>query len=1073
MWLIRMAMSRPITLMVAVIAIVLGSILAITRMKVDIFPDMNLPVIYVIQPYGGMAPGQMEGYLVTPYEQHFLYITGVDHLESRSIQSTSVIGIYFQPGTNMADAMAQTMAQVYRSHSYMPPGTVAPFVLRYDAGNVPVGYIVMSSKTRSVADIQDKAFVRVRPIVSTIPGASTPPPFGGNQRSIVFHADPERLQQYHLNPNEIVDAIVTGNTIVPSGIVRTGTLQRMSVLNSVAGDIKDLLYLPVRRGAGPTVFLGDLGRIEDSTDIPTGYALVNGREMVYIAVSKRADASTLSVVNAVKAAMPKIRNIMPEDVRVEFEFDQSKYVTQAITGLLFEGGLGALLTGFVVLLFLRDWRSSLIVVLNIPFALLSSVVALALCGQTINIMTLGGLSLAVGILVDEATVAIENIHAHLARGTPLLTAIYEASLEVVTPRLLAMLSVISVFVPSFFMTGTTQALFIPLSLAVGFAMVASYLLSNTFVPVMAAWLLDPSQYKHHSEQPTGIFARVMQVHTSALETLMKVRLPVVAGYFAVSLATCALLFPVLGRELFPAGNPSVIQMRLKAPSGTRFEETEKISNRVLQMVKDEVGENNVEVSIGYAGTQPPQYAISNVYIWTSGPHEALLMVEMKEGAHVQVAALKERLRARVARELPSVKLSFEAGDIVSQIMNFGAPTPIKINVSGPDFNRDRDYADRIYANLVKLADLRDVTIVQPLNYPTVSVNVSRERAGQLGVTMQDVGNALVSATYSSRFVAPVYWEDHKNGQSYQVQVDVPQHKMVDIADVENVPVMHSLNEHPAYVRDVAEVSYGDVVGEYDRHNMQRMVSITANIAGDDLARAAQHVQEAIDAAGKPPRSVSVAVKGQVPTLSATTISLAGGLCFAVVSILLMLIAYFQSIGLAFVVVSVVPAIVAGVVIMLLLTGTTVNIQSFMGAIMSIGVGVANSILIVVWQETKRRAGESVHDATVHGAASRLRPVVMTSLAMIAGMIPMALGLSEGGDRTAPLGRAVIGGLTCSTFTVLLIVPLIFSMVQAKARTRSPSLLPEDQEPVPAALPVVASGGPLLDSAADSTEEIGS
>ena len=1039
MWLIRLAMRRPVTIMVAIVTILLSSVLAVTRMKVDIFPDLNLPVIYVVQPYGGMDAAQMEGYLVSFYEQHFLYIGGIEHIESRSIQSASVMKIYFQPGTDMADAMAQVMAQVERSRAYMPPGTVTPFVLRFDAGNVPVGYLVLSSPLKTVGEIQDLAFVRIRPVVSTIAGVSTPPPFGGNQRSILVHANPERLRAYRISPEEVVAALTTGNTIMPSGIVRTGSLQRISCVNSVVSNIQELTDLPIRLGQGPTVFLGDIARIEDGTDIPTGYALVNGHRTVYIAISKRPDASTLAVVDGVKAAISKMQSLLPEDIKVSFEFDQSIYVTEAIKGVVTEGALGAVLTGLTVLLFLADVRSAFIVVLNIPIALLAAMVALWAAGQTINIMTMGGLALSVGILVDESTVAIENIHTHLASGELLLPAIYQACCEVVTPQLLAMLSVISVFMPSFFMVGSTRAFFVPLSLAVGFAMVASYILSNTLVPILAAWLLPEKQA--HGEE-TGLMHRLRRVYGQLLMHLLRMSWATIGVYLLAVVAVLAFVAPQLGSEIFPAGNPTGFQLRLRAPTGTRIERTEDIAHKALAVISAAAGQDNIQVTISYVGTQPPSYAISNVYMWTSGPQEAVLLVSLKPQAHIQIDRLKEQLRQRLAEALPGVSITFEAGDIVNQIMNFGAPTPIQVDVSGPDFGKDRQFASRLLALMRELPNLRDVALVQPLDYPTIDVRVDRKRAGQLGVTVKDVGRSLVEATYSSRFVEPIFWRDAGSGMSYQVQLELPQSKMHSIEDVESVPVMRG--EKPeAFVRDLARVNFGTMPGEYDRYNMQRMLSITANLAGNDLGRAATAVAQAVTAAGNPPRGVTVNIRGQVPTLRETSTSLEVGLAFAIVVILLMLIAYFQSLRLPAIVASIVPAIGAGVVLMLWSTGTTLNVQSFMGAIMAMGIGVANAILVVTFAEHARMSGQAAEAAAVSGATSRLRPVLMTSIAMIAGMLPMALGLGEGGERTAPLGRAVIGGLVFSTSAVLLVLPIVFAVIQKRALRKQASLLPDD------------------------------
>src|SRR2546426_6104417 len=489
MWLINIALRRPIMIIVLVIGIALCSILAYRRMSIDIFPSLDLPVIYVAQPYGGMNPAQMESFLVSYYEYHFLYITGIEHVESKSIQGTGLCKLYFHPGTDMSTALAQVVSYVERARAFMPPGTVSPFVVRFDVGSVPVGQLVFSSDTRSNAEIQDLALFKVRPVFSTLPGVSAPPPFGGNTRTVVIHADPDKLRSYNMSPEEVTKAIASGNTVLPSGNVRTGDLNRIAAVNSIVPQIKELADLPIRAGSGPTVFVRDIGTVENSSDILTGYALVNGRRTVYIPVTKRADASTLDVVNRVKSELPRMQSLLPDDIKVSFEFDQSTYVKNSIRGLVIEGALGAILTGLMVLLFLRDLRSSLIVVTTIPFALLTAVVALWLAGQTINIMTLGGLALAIGILVDEATVAIENIHTHLSRGEPRARAVLEAGRETVVPLMLAMLAVLAVFVPSFFMVGISRALFVPLSLAVGFAMLASYVLSTTVVPVLATWLL--------------------------------------------------------------------------------------------------------------------------------------------------------------------------------------------------------------------------------------------------------------------------------------------------------------------------------------------------------------------------------------------------------------------------------------------------------------------------------------------------------------------------------------------------------------------------------------------------------
>lgn len=1031
------AMDRPITVIVAVLTIALCSILALTRMKIDIFPDLNLPVIYVAQPYGGMSPSQMEGYLVNYYEYHFLYITGIEHVESKCIQGTGLVKLVFHPGTEMSQALAQTISYVERARAFMPPGTVSPFVVRFDAGTVPVGYLVFSSESRNLSEIQDLALFKVRPAFATLPGVSSPPPFGGNQRAIVVSVNPDKLRSYHMSPDEVVQAISNGNVIIPAGNVRTGDINRITPINSVVSDIKDLLDIPIRQAAGPTVYLRDVGSVKDSTDILSCYALVDGRRSVYIPVTKRADASTLDVVSRVKAQLPKFCALVPEDINIKFEFDQSIYVKDSILGLVMEGALGALLTGLMVLLFLRDWRSALIVVITIPFALLSATVALWLTGQTINIMTLGGLALAVGILVDEATVSIENIHTHLERGEPLSWAVLEASHETLVPRLLAMISVIAVFAPSFLMVGSTRALFVPLSLSVGFSMIASFLLSSTLVPVLSTWLIRKHAQKH--SRPT-FFQRVQNRYASLVSGLIKFNWLVAVAYVGAAVATIALIYPQLGMELFPAIDTGQFQVRLRAPTGTRVERSEVLTLKLLEVINQVAGADNVEISLAFVGTVPSSYPINTIYLWTSGPQEAVLRVALRPHSGIRVSELKEKLRNAIATSMPTVAVSFEAGDIVSQVMNFGAPTPIEVAINGPNFEADKQFAAKVLAELQKISNLRDIQYSQPQDYPTIDVTVDRQRSGQLGVTVNQIGRSLLAATSSSRFFVPNYWADSKTGIGYQVQVEVPQSTMNSIEEVKRIPAMSNGNLHPL-VADVAQVKYGVMPGEIDRYNMQRMITISANVYGEDLGRAAKQVQAALERAGQPPRGVTVSVRGQIPPMQDAFGALFAGLGVAVLAIFLLLSANFQSTRLAFVVLATVPAVISGVLLALFLTGTTLNIQSFIGAIMAIGVGVANTILLVTFAESARMSGKSAAEAAIDGATSRLRPILMTSMAMVAGMVPMALALAEGGDQTAPLGRAVMGGLIASTMVVLTVIPSIFAMVQHKASRKTSSIHP--------------------------------
>jgi len=1031
-----------------VIAIALGAWVALERMTRDIFPPLGVPTIYVAQPYGGMDPAQMEGYLTYYYEYHFLYITGIEHVESKSIQGASLMKLQFHPGTDMSQALSETIGYVNRARAFMPPGTVPPFVMRFDAGSVPVGYLVFSTanETRTVGQMQDAALNLVRPLFATLPGVSAPPPFGGSARTILINVKPDRMRACNLSPDDIVQAMTQANTISPSGNMNLGNLYPIVPVNSIVKNIKDLEGVVLRSFGNDAVYLRDVATVEDGSDIVTSYALANGRRTVYIPVTKRADASTLSVVNLVRKNIPKFQSVVPDDVKVSYEFDQSPVVLRAIEDLAKEGGLGAILTGLMVLLFLRDWRTAFIVVLNIPLALLAATFALWITRQNINLMTLGGLALAVGILVDEATVTIENIHAHLARGSNIGVAAHEATVETAGPRLLAMLCVVAVFAPAFFMTGAAKALFVPLALAVGFSMLASYLLSSSLVPIFAIWFLRRSSRASggaHAASP-GTFARFQSRYASVATIFVRFRWPLILIYL---LGAGLIIFFVgrqLGIEIFPDVDTGQMALRLRAPAGTKVEDTEQIALKVLDIIKREVGSNNVALTMGLIGVHGANYPVNLIHLWNGGPEEGWLAVQLKADAPFKIAALRERLRAVFAAELPDVRISFEPNDIVNRVMSFGSSTPIEVAVSGPNLAASREHAQKLFEKLKEIRSLRDVQFVQALDFPTVDINVNRERAGLLGVKVSDVTRSLVAATTSSRFTVANFWADPNSGVSYNLQVQIPQTKTTTLEDLKDVPVTTATGK-PSLLRNVAAVAPGTAVGQYERYNMARVVSITANIHGSDLGTVTREIGKAIADVGSPPAKTSVALRGQVVPLQELLTGFRSGLLTAIAVIFLMLAANFQSLRLSIAVVSTVPAVIAGVVVALWATHTTLNIQSAMGAIMAVGVAVANAILLVTFAERARTESKpdgsllAATEAALDGAKSRLRPILMTSLAMIAGMTPMAIGFGRGGEQTAPLGRAVIGGLAFATIATLLMLPAVFAVMQARAG-RSASLL---------------------------------
>ncbi|MBE7495377.1 MAG: efflux RND transporter permease subunit [Verrucomicrobiaceae bacterium] len=1039
----RFALRYPWTIIVAVVAVALGAWLGLQRMTRDIFPPLGIPTIYVAQPYGGMDPLQMEGYLTYRYEYHFLYIANIEHVESKSIQGASIMKLQFHPGTDMSQAMSETVAQVNRSRAFMPPGTVAPFIMRFDAGSVAVGHLVFSTDDPNITlnQMQDQALNKVRPAFATLPGVSAPPPFGGSSRGIVVNVNPDRMKAYGLSPDDIVEAIAKGNPISPSGNMNLDGKYPIVPTNAIVSNVKDLEAVPLKRTEAGAVFIRDLATVTDSADVTTSYALANGKRTVYLPVTKRAEASTLEVVKKVRASIPEFQKLLPDGIKVSFEFDQTPVVNRSIQDLLKEGALGAVLTGLMVLVFLRDLRTAFIVVINIPLSLLAASFGLWITGQNIHLMTLGGLALAVGILVDEATVTVENIHTHLARGKPLARAALDGTLETTLPRLLAMLCILAVFIPAFFMIGAAKALFVPLALAVGFAMFASFILSSTLVPVLSVWFL-PKNSKH-DEESLNFFARMYQ---GIVKTAVAMRWMLVPAYLGGAALIIVSFGPFLGSEIFPKTDTGQFAIRFRAPSGTQVGITEKIAQKILKIIADEAGgQDKIEMSIGMVGVHNASFPVNLVHLWNGGPEEGWLAVQLRHDSGVRVDPFQEKLREIMKRELPDVRVSFEPQDIVSRVMSFGSSTPIEIAVSGPSLPSSKEHAEKLLAKLNELPFLRDAQIAQTLDAPTVNVQIDRERAGLLGVNVQDVTRSLVAATTSSRFTSPVFWADPGTGISFNVQVQIPEERTQTLEDLGNTPVTSSSGK-PVLLRNLAKIEQGTAVGTYERYNMVRVASITANIQGVDFGSAIKAVRKTIAEVGPAPDGkTKVDIRGQVVPYEQLYTGFSSGLVIAIVVIFLLLCANFQSLRLAIVVVSTMPAVLAGVVLALFFTGTTINIQSAMGAIMAVGVAVANAILLVTFADRARLATKGDRRAAaIEGAVSRLRPILMTSFAMIAGMMPLALGLGEGGDQTAPLGRAVVGGLALATVATLFILPAVFAMLASKKAT-SASLDPDDEE----------------------------
>ncbi|MGC8602965.1 MAG: efflux RND transporter permease subunit, partial [Desulfomonilaceae bacterium] len=1079
------AFRRPVSLILIVIAVAAGGFAGLSNMRYDIFPALDIPTIYVAQPYSGMLPDQMESFLTYFFEYQFVYVSGIAHVESRSIPNSALIKLEFHEGTDMGQAMADVVGNVVRARAFMPPGTLPPFVMRFDAGNVPVGQLIYHSQGATVAELQDAALNLVRPLFGTLPGVSAPAPFGGAPRTIVVNLKPERLSAYNLSPEDIVASITAANMVTTSGQAPLNGKYPLVRLNSTVEDIQDLAAVPVRTGVYPTIFVRDVADVVDDTDVITCYALVNGHRSVYMPVTKTSDASTLTVVDLVKKSIPMFQNILPAGMKVRFGFDQSGYVTRAINGLAMEGALGALLTGLMILLFLGDWRSSLIVVNNIPIAVLSAALGLWISGQTINIMTLGGLALAVGILVDESTVCIENIHVHLNAGEPLALAALNSTNETIGPRFLSMLCVLSMFTPAAFMSGAARSMFFPLSLAVGFSMVSSHLLSNTLVPVLSTWILRTHQ-EHgkvkDGKQRKGLFDAFQEQYARFLSKVIGLRWWVLGSYFAVTTIIIIFVGGDLGTEIYPTVSGGQLQVRLHAPAGTLLDDTEKLTLKTLDMIKAEVGPKNVEISLGFVGYHSPNYAANLLFLFMTGTEESLLQVQLKEDCHVDIGKLQEKLRKELAKAMPDVSFSFEAGDIVSRVMSLGAASPIEVVAYGPDIDANLNYAKKVKEKIQSIPGLRDVHFGQVLDYPTMDVDFDRERSGIIGASITQASRALVPATWSSRFTFPLYWGDPNSDCTYQIQVQCPQEEIKSVETIKNTQVDYGSagNKHVSLFRNLATFKENKTFEEYAHYDNQRMITVNANLApGADVGTVGRKVSEAIKEMGPLPPRVMMLVRGQIVPLNEMLKGLRNGLLFALTVIFVLIAVTLQSLKLPLICLSTAPAIISGVVIALTLTETTLNIQSFTGAIMSIGVGMANAILLVIFAERARVkgwrmrfVGEKVPeskkseletttpskgqffdqtyaatavDAALIGATTRLRPILMTSLAMISGMIPMALGWSEGGEQTAPLGRAVVGGLGVATLATLLVLPSVFALVQERSLAHSASIHPHDPE----------------------------
>lgn len=1079
--LIRTALRKPITILVLVAALFFFGINAIRTIKIDIFPDMNMPVIYLSHPFGGYTPDQMESYFGKNYVNLMLYVSGVKSIETKNIQGLTLMKLTFYEGTNMAQAAAEVSAFSNRAQAIFPPGSQPPFILRFDASTLPVGQLVVSSPIRTNNELLDFASVYIRSSFSSIPGLVTPAPFGGNQRTIVIKVDPELLRSHNLTVDQIVEALRVNNQTSPAGNVRIGDKNYLTPVNTTIKTVQDFEGIPLFKGGIQNLYLKDVATVEDGADITSSYALINGKRSVYLAITKSADASTWEVVQNLKKAIPRFQALLPPDVKLSYEFDQSSYVINAVKSLLSEGAIGAILTGLMVLLFLGDPRGALIVIMTIPISIIAGILFLSLFHQTINIMTLSGLSLAIGILVDESTVTIENIHQHLDMHKPKALAIWDACKEIAFPKLLILFCILAVFAPAFTMKGIPGALFLPLALAIAFSMIVSYFMAQTFVPIMANWLMKSHKGKMGDAHTPGITEDAQFIATGLtaldekdtwnekrllaenpsvklspfdkfrnrflrfLDRLFPYSKIMVVLYVLIISGIAFLLLQSIGRDVLPKVNAKQFQVRLRAPDGTRVENTERDVVKSLAVLDTLVGKDNIAITSAFIGQHPGLFSTSPIYLFMAGPQEAVLQVQLKEAYNTNLEELQDKFRARMKVALPDVKMSFEPIQLTDKILSQGAPTPIEVKVAGKNKALNEEYANKLIEKLNQIPYLRDVQIGQATKYPSINIDIDRVKAAQLGVDVQDISRSLTASTSSSRYTEKNVWVDQKVGLSYSVQVEIPENKMNSTNDILEIPVLK--NQTRPLIGDVATLTTGTTHGENDNIGVIPVLSVTANLYKKDLGHATTDVNAAIKSLGAMPRGLTMEAKGLSDVLTDTLDSLQSGLIVAIVVIFLMLAANFQSFKVSLVVLATLPAVILGSLLLLMLTGSTLNLQSYMGMIMSVGVSISNSVMLITNAEQLRKHNGDALKSAKEAVSLRMRPILMTSVAMVAGMIPMAAGLGEGGDQASPLGRAVIGGLVASTFAALFILPMVFAWVQGKTPTQSVSLDPEDIESI--------------------------
>ncbi len=1043
MWIVRLALRRPYTFVVMGLVIVLLGGLAIATTPTDIFPEIEIPVVSVIWNYEGLTTDEMAA-RVTTFSEYTISsaVSDVRRIESQTYPGVGVIKIYFQPNVNVEAALAQVTAVSQTILRRMPPGAVPPFIIQYNASSVPIIQLGLSSAVLSEAQLYDYGIYRVRQQIAPIQGITLPLPYGGKPRQIMVDLDPQALLARSISAADVSNAINVQNLTLPSGTVKLGAREYRVSLNSSPEAVAALNDLPVKYVNGTVVYVRDVAHVRDGFAVQTNVVRQDGRRSVLLTVIKKGGASTLSIVRQLKDLLPTIRASAPAGLEIKELFDQSLFVRAAIMGVLVEGAIAASLTGLMILLFLGSWRSTLVVVTSIPLSILTSVAILSALGQTLNVMTLGGLALAVGILVDDATVEIENIHRNLGLGTRLVQAILDGAQQIATPAFVSTLSICIVFVPVVFLTGPAKYLFTPLAMAVVFAMLASYLLSRTIVPTLVRYLLATESHDRGAAPAApGLFGRLHEAfqrrferlraaYVRTLETALARRGRVVA-VFAVLVLSGLVLLPFVGRDFFPTVDTGQFRLHVRAPAGTRIEETEQVFADVEAAIRRMIPKEEIQLVIDNIG-QPQPINLGFTDSVTIGPADGEILVSLNPERHQPTERWMKLLRERLPREFPGVTFFFQPADIVSQILNFGLPAPIDVQVTGFNQPATHDVAVELAARVARIPGAVDVHLDQVVNSPNLQVNVDRTRAAELGLTQRDVANSLLVSLSSSAVVSPNYWSDPRSGINYVVAVQTPQNRVDSVNTLLNTALTTGRPGPPQLLGNLATLQRRDVPAVISHSNVQPVFDVYANVQDRDLGGVAADVQKVV-AELRPtlPPGHTIAVRGQVESMTSAFLRLGLGLIFAVLLVYLLMVVNFQSWLDPFIIITALPAGFCGIVWMLFVSHTTFSVPALMGAIMSVGVATANSILMVTFANDQMLEGHDARSAALAAGATRLRPVMMTALAMIIGMLPMSLGLGEGGEQNAPLGRAVIGGLAVATFATLFFVPVVYSLLRRR------------------------------------------